>query len=259
MESDALLAGVGLGKQFSALIVLDDVNFSVRAGEAVGIVGPNGAGKTTLLNLLSGAYRPSAGAVLFRGVDVTHFGAAQRCRLGIARSHQIPRPFGGMTLFENVLSPQPTAPASAATKPMIVASMRSACAACCRTLIVGRKRWACSTASGLNSHGPWRPIPRCLLLDEIGGGLTDSEASELVHTIGELQARGIAIVWIEHIVHVLVQVVERLVCLDGGRVIADAEPNAVLADDNCRPPPISEGASRELVGGRTARRTPMAC
>ena len=74
--------------------------------------------------------------------------------------------------------------------------------------------------------------PAVLLLDEIGGGLTDSEANELVRTIGELRGRGIAIVWIEHIVHVLVQVVERLVCLDGGRVIADGAPKAVLANEN---------------------------
>src|SRR5271170_3631691 len=100
--SNALLTGVGLCKQFGALIVLDGIDFSVGAGEAVGIVGPNGAGKTTLLNVLAGAYRPSAGTVRLHGVDVTNVGAAERCRLGIARSHQIPRPFGGMTLFENV-------------------------------------------------------------------------------------------------------------------------------------------------------------
>ena len=232
MESDALLAGVGLGKQFSALIVLDDVNFSVRAGEAVGIVGPNGAGKTTLLNVLSGAYRPSAGAVLFRGVDVTHFDAAHRCRLGIARSHQIPRPFGGMTLFENVFVAATNGASERGDEAydrcidaLGLCGMLSGVNRRAETLgLLDRKRLELARALATN--------PAVLLLDEIGGGLTDSEASELVHTIGELQARGIAIVWIEHIVHVLVQVVERLVCLDGGRVIADAEPNAVLADDN---------------------------
>jgi branched-chain amino acid transport system ATP-binding protein len=90
-----LLVGADVRKQFGALTVLDGVNFALRANEAVGIVGPNGAGKTTLLNVLAGAYRPSAGAVFFKGANVTRFEAAQRCRLGIARSHQIPRPFGG--------------------------------------------------------------------------------------------------------------------------------------------------------------------
>ncbi len=231
MEGDALLAGVGLGKQFSSLIVLDDVNFSVRAGEAVGIVGPNGAGKTTLLNVLSGAYRPSAGTVQFRGADVTHLGAAERCRLGIARSHQIPRPFGGMTLFENVL----VAATNGAGGRGEVAYERCIDAlGLCGMLsdvnrradtlgLLDRKRLELARALATN--------PAVLLLDEIGGGLTDGEADDLVRTIGELRARGITIVWIEHIVHVLVQVVERLVCLDGGRIIADDKPNAVLADD----------------------------
>src|SRR5437879_11881852 len=89
--------------RFGALPVLDRVSFSVADGEAVGIVGPNGAGKTTLLNVLSGALRPEAGVVRFRGADVTGGGAARRCRLGIGPSHQGPRPFGNMTVFENVL------------------------------------------------------------------------------------------------------------------------------------------------------------
>jgi branched-chain amino acid transport system ATP-binding protein len=89
--------------RFGALRVLDQVNFGVASAEAVGIVGPNGAGKTTLLNVLSGSLRPDAGAVRFRGVDVTKASEARRCRLGIGRSHQVPRPFGNMTVFENVL------------------------------------------------------------------------------------------------------------------------------------------------------------
>ncbi|MGH8820203.1 MAG: ATP-binding cassette domain-containing protein, partial [Rhodoferax sp.] len=91
-------------KQFGALVVLDGVGFAVHSGDAIGIVGPNGAGKTTLLNVLSGALNASTGPINFRGTDVTHLDAAQRCRLGIARTHQIPRPFGGMTVLENVLA-----------------------------------------------------------------------------------------------------------------------------------------------------------
>jgi branched-chain amino acid transport system ATP-binding protein len=229
---EPLLTGAGLRKQFGALIVLDGVDFSVGAGEAVGIVGPNGAGKTTLLNVLAGAYRPSAGTIHVRGVDVTHAGAAQRCRLGVARSHQIPRPFGGMTLFENVY----VAAGHGAGEDRDAAYAR-----CIDSLelcgmlpianrraemlgLLDRKRLELARALATN--------PAVLLLDEIGGGLTDSEANELVQTIGELKTRGIAIVWIEHIVHVLVQVVERLVCLDGGRIIANAAPDAVLADAN---------------------------
>src|SRR5207253_4667091 len=98
-----VLAADGIRVRFGALPVLDQVNFGVAPGEAVGIVGPNGAGKTTLLNVLSGSLRPEAGVVRFRGADVTRVSAARRCRLGIGRSHQVPRPFGNMTVFENVL------------------------------------------------------------------------------------------------------------------------------------------------------------
>jgi branched-chain amino acid transport system ATP-binding protein len=101
-ESTSILAAARIRKRFDAVVVLEDVDFVLAAGEAVGIVGPNGAGKTTLLNVLSGALQPNTGTVRFDGADVTGRGVAQRCRLGIARAHQIPKPFGGMTAFENV-------------------------------------------------------------------------------------------------------------------------------------------------------------
>jgi len=101
--TETLIAAEAVQKRFGALVVLDGVDFSVGAGEAVGIVGPNGAGKTTLLNVLAGSLRPDSGRVLLHGDDVTRAGAARRCRLGVGRAHQVPRPFGDMTVFENVL------------------------------------------------------------------------------------------------------------------------------------------------------------
>ena len=229
-QSTPILAAVGVGKRFGALVVLHDVHFALGPYEAVGIVGPNGAGKTTLLNVLAGSQQPNSGSVSFQDADVTALGAAQRCRLGIARAHQVPRPFGGMTVFENVL----VAAASGAGRKgsdayercvdaldrcdLLVAANRRA-----ETLgLLDRKRLELARALVTD--------PVVLLLDEIGGGLTDAEAAELVETIRDLHGRGIAIVWIEHIVHVLVQVVRRLVCMDAGRVIADGEPEAVMAD-----------------------------
>jgi branched-chain amino acid transport system ATP-binding protein len=228
----ALLAGAGLCKQFGALVVLDGIDLTVGAGEAIGIVGPNGAGKTTLLNVLAGAYRPTSGAVFLRGDDVTHSGAAERCRLGVARSHQIPRPFAGMTVFENVYvgasngaGEERDAAYARCIDALDLCGMLPIANRRAETLgLLDRKRLELARALATN--------PAVLLLDEIGGGLTDSEANELVHTIRELRDRGISILWIEHIVHVLVQVVNRLICLDSGRVIADAAPDAVLADEN---------------------------
>jgi len=239
--SDALLAGAGLSKQFGALTVLDGVDFTVAPGEAIGIVGPNGAGKTTLLNVLSGAFPPTVGTIRVRSVDVTRSSAAERCRLGVARSHQIPRPFGGMTLFENVYvaasngaRERGEAAYARCVDALDLCGMLPLANRRAETLgLLDRKRLELARAMATN--------PVVLLLDEIGGGLTDSEASELLHTIGELKARGLSIVWIEHIVHVLVQLVDRLVCLDGGRIIADAEPKTVLADESVIAAYLGEG------------------
>jgi len=225
-----MLAAVEIRKQFGALAALDGVDFAVSAGEAVGIVGPNGAGKTTLLNVLAGTLTPSSGTVVFRDHDVTSVGASRRSRLGIARAHQVPRPFGGMTVFENCFVGATTGGGlrrrhayDRCLEVLELCGLAELGNRRAETLgLLGRKRLELARALATN--------PVVLLLDEIGAGLTDAEAAELVAMIKELRSAGIAIVWIEHIVHVLVQVVERLVCMDTGRVIADGEPAAVMSD-----------------------------
>jgi branched-chain amino acid transport system ATP-binding protein len=229
-EAGVILAAEGVGKSFAGLTVLDRVDFTVGAAEAVGIVGPNGAGKTTLLSLLSGALRPTAGAVRFRGADVTAMAAAQRCRLGIARSHQVPRPFQAMTVFENVLVAATAGGGFArqeaydrAIDALELCAMLGLANRRAETLgLLDRKRLELARALATD--------PVVLLLDEIGGGLTDAEAGELVGTILELRRRNLAVVWIEHIVHILLRVVDRLVCMNAGRIIADGAPRAVMAD-----------------------------
>jgi branched-chain amino acid transport system ATP-binding protein len=229
-EQVPILAAKAVDKRFNALVVLNQVNFSVGAHEAVGIVGPNGAGKTTLLNVLAGAYRPSAGEVFFRGQNVTALPVQERCRQGIARSHQIPRPFGGMTAFENLFVAatnggkfQRAEAYDQSLASLELCGMMHVANRRAETLgLLDRKRLELARALVTD--------PVVLLLDEIGGGLTDAEASELVETIRTLRQRGITIVWIEHIVHVLLQVAERLVCMDAGKIIADGQPDAVLAD-----------------------------
>jgi branched-chain amino acid transport system ATP-binding protein len=229
-EPGALLAARSVQKSFGALCVLEGVDFELASHEAVGIVGPNGAGKTTLLNVLSGALRPDSGSVQFRGADISGLDAARRCRLGIARSHQVPRPFGGMTVFENLVVagtngggfPRARACEQAIDSLRLCAMLHVANRRAETLGLLDRKRLELARALATD--------PQVLLLDEIGGGLTDGEAAQLVDTVRTLRERGIAIVWIEHIVHVLVQVAERLICMDAGRVIADGDPQAVLAD-----------------------------
>jgi len=230
INSEELVSAKTVFKRFGANTVLSGVDFKVHAGEAVGIVGPNGAGKTTLLATLSGSLQLDSGTVHFRGKDVTALDAAQRCRLGIARSHQVPRPFGGMTVFENVL----TAAMHGGGFGRDEAYARSIDAVTlCGMLPVANRRaesLGLLDRKRLELTRALATAPSLLLLDEIGGGLTDGEASELVHTIRTLRERQITIVWIEHIVHVLTQVVERLVCMDAGRVIADGTPQEVFAN-----------------------------
>jgi branched-chain amino acid transport system ATP-binding protein len=225
-----LLEGRGLVKRYGELVVLDGVAFSVGANEAVGVVGPNGAGKTTLLSVLAGSVVPNAGEIRLRGEDVTRLAPNARCRRGIGRAHQVPKPFGGMTVFENLFV---GASAGAGLRG------RAAYARCVEVLelceladlanrradslgLLHRKRLELARALATG--------PAVVLLDEIGAGLTDAEANQLVGTIRELRRRGVAIAWIEHIVHVLIQIVDRLICMDAGRIIADGPPRSVMAN-----------------------------
>jgi branched-chain amino acid transport system ATP-binding protein len=211
--------------------VLDDVTVAVRPGEPLGIVGPNGAGKTTLLDVLAGAQKPNAGTVTLRGEDVTRLGAAARCGLGVGRTHQVPRPFTDMTVYENVLvgatsgagvrgsEAQDRALAALEASGLLPAANRRAA-----TLgLLDRKRLEMARALATD--------PAVLLLDEVAGGLTDEETHALVESIQALGERGLAIVWIEHVVQALLRVARRLVCMSAGKVIAEGDPDAVMRDE----------------------------
>ena len=227
-NSPPILDVQGVGKRFGALQVLSDVNFSMREGEAVGIVGPNGAGKTTFLSVVSGAHRPSGGRIAFSGTEITATPAMKRCQMGLERTHQIPRPFSGLTVFENVhvgaihnsAGGQQDAYRAALDALDLCGMMHIANRPADTIGLLDRKRLELARAVATG--------PRLLLLDEIGGGLTESEAQELVETIRKLTARGISIIWIEHIVHILLQVATRLICMDAGTIIADGDPQAVM-------------------------------
>jgi branched-chain amino acid transport system ATP-binding protein len=219
-------------KRFGGVTVIDDLSLAVDGGEAVGVLGPNGAGKTTMLNLVAGDLRPDRGSVRFGGRDVTGLRTDQRCRLGIARTSQIPRPFVGLSVFENVLAAAVFGTgrpfAERAATPVAVDALErtgllaSANARAGALTLLGRKRLELAKALATT--------PELLLLDEIAGGLTEVEVIELVATITSLRDEGLTIVWIEHIVHALLAVVRRLVVISFGRLIADGEPAVVMAD-----------------------------
>ena len=228
-RTQPVLQGLGLVKRFGKLVVLNRVDFSVGSGEAVGIVGPNGAGKTTLLNVLAGSVSPDEGSVLLYGEQLNRLKPADRCRRGMGRAFQIPRPFVGMTVLENILV------GASAGAQLRRGELYDRCIEvlelCGLSDLANRRAGSLGLLhrKRLEVARALATDPKVLLLDEIGGGLTDAETDDLVALILQLREHGVAIVWIEHIVHVLLQVVTRLVCMDAGTVIADGEPQSVLA------------------------------
>ncbi|QYZ69589.1 ABC transporter ATP-binding protein [Neotabrizicola shimadae] len=226
---------VGLSRSYGALKVTDNVTLGIPRGEALGIVGPNGAGKTTLFNLITGTVAPSSGRVIWRGQDITALSAASRCRAGIARSFQVPQPFAGMTVYENVLTAAifgaglTARAARARTRDVLEATeLADRASRLAGALpLLDRKRMELSRALATN--------PDLLLLDEIAGGLTDQECTALIALIRSINRdHGVTVVWIEHVVHALLAVVTRLVVLDQGRVVMDGDPHTVMASDLVR-------------------------
>jgi len=224
----AILALHGVTKNYGALRVTDDITLSVTAGETLGILGPNGAGKTTLFNLISGDVRTDAGRVEFDGRDVTREPPHRRCRLGIGRSYQIPQPFGAMTVFENLVA----AASFGASRPERETYARAVEILRETVLLTKANRLAGSLTlidrKRLELARALATEPKVLLLDEIAGGLTEHEAGALVNEIKGIKARGVTMIWIEHVVHALLAVADRLFVINFGQRLAEGPPEEVM-------------------------------
>ncbi len=232
--SEPLLSVTDLRKSFGAILVVDGVSFDVAGGEVLGVMGPNGAGKTTMLNLVSGALPSDGGRVTLGGEDLTRLDVVGRSRRGVGRTHQVPRPFEKMSVFENVLVGAVNGGGSMRWRQRDryeqaeIALARSGLTGKANRLagslpLLDRKRLELARALATE--------PRALLLDEIAGGLTEPEVHALVELVLELRASGLAIVWIEHVVHALMATVDQLLALTYGRVIAQGDPVSVMASD----------------------------
>ena len=223
-----------VSKSFGALKVTDGVSVAVPRGEALGIIGPNGAGKSTLFNLITGNLLANEGRIEFLGRDVTRAPAMDRVRMGVGRSFQIPQPFEGLSVFENLLT------AAAFGRGGREAEMVDDCAGILEeTELLGKANVLAGSLSLLDRKRlelarALATGPELLLLDEIAGGLTEGECKALVATIKAIHARGTTIIWIEHVLHALRSVVERLLVLDFGRVIAIGEPDQIIASKEVR-------------------------
>nr|WP_315192228.1 ABC transporter ATP-binding protein [uncultured Albidiferax sp.] len=231
MSAVPILSAQGLSKSFGAVRVIHEISFEVWPGEVLGVLGPNGAGKTTLFNLVSGDVAVDGGKLHFQG-EALKGGEPpfKRCRRGIGRTYQVPRPYSGMTTFENLL----VAAMFGGMQSERVANDR--CAAILDDCGLGDKanqlagsltlldRKRLELARALASG------PKLLLLDEIAGGLTDEESHALVQLVRRIRERQVTVVWIEHVLHALMAVADRLLVLNFGEKIAEGSPQAVMAN-----------------------------
>jgi len=225
-----MLELAAVSRAFGGLIVIDRINFSVEEGEIVGILGPNGAGKTTLFNMIAGVLSPSSGRILFGQRDITGMRAWDRCRLGIGRTYQVPRPFAHMSVFENVL-----VAATHGGRLSLKRARSEAEAVLVRVGLADRAmipagRLGLLDMKQLELAKALAIQPRLLLLDEIAGGLTEAECKVLLGIVDEVHESGVTIVWIEHVIQALRRLVTRLAVLAGGGFIAVGAPHEVLAD-----------------------------
>jgi len=225
-----ILKSTGINKSFGAFQVLHDVDFHVMPGEAVGVVGPNGAGKTTLFSALTGSFPISSGSIEFLNTDITPLSAPARNLMGLSRTYQVPRPFMGLSVFENVLVAAVSGArlsydeASVLAADLLVLTELDANAntPAAAISLLDRKRLELARALATQ--------PQLILLDEIGGGLTEAELDTLIALIKTLIDQGITVVWVEHILHALMRVVTRLVCMTEGRVLAQGDPQEVMSN-----------------------------
>lgn len=229
-----LLALHDVHKSYGAVKVTDGITLAVTEGETLGILGPNGAGKTTLFNLISGDVRADAGRIEYAGQDIGGFKPHRRCHAGIGRSYQVPQPFGAMTVFENLVTAacfgagedERQAWATAHEVLEQTGLMPHANKPAGGLTLLNRKRLELARALATR--------PKLLLLDEIAGGLTEPEARTLVEELRRIKASGMTMIWIEHVVHALLSIADRLFVINFGRRLAEGRPDAVMNDPEVR-------------------------
>lgn len=221
----ALLSLKGIEKSFGSFRALGPVDLDLAPGERLGIIGPNGSGKTTLINCITGVLKPERGSVTLQGIDVSNLPTFKRARMGIARSFQIPRPFAGMTVLENLLVPLDYVH-QVADKHERAHALLASVGLSARAfhpsedlsqLELRKLELARALASG----------PRVLIADEAMAGLSDAEIDEILAILFALNSAGVAIIMIEHIMHAVMRFSQRIVCFETGLLIASGSPQEI--------------------------------
>jgi len=224
-----LLRGESITKKFGGLLVLNGVSFEVNKGEIVGLIGPNGAGKTTLFNIISGVFPPTSGKIIFEGKDITGLKSHQICKLGIARTFQLVRPFSNMSVLENVLSGAlfgrdgTVDLEKARERALSVLDFVGL-----RKMDVLAKNLTLHEEKLLEIARALATNPKVLLIDEVMAGLNAIEIQDTMKLIRRIRDElGVTIIWIEHVMRAVMGLAERVIVLAYGRVIADGKPEEV--------------------------------
>lgn len=225
-----LLSLHAVSKSYGALKVTDNITLSVTQGETLGILGPNGAGKTTLFNLISGDAKVDAGRVVFKCNDMTSVPPHLRCRSGIGRSYQVPQPFSNMSVFENLVTAACFGGGETETQ-----AWETAFEVLNQTGLIALANQPAGSLTLLNRKRlelarALATRPELLLLDEIAGGLTEHEAKQLVEELQRIKSTGVTMIWIEHVVHALLSVADRLFVINFGQELAQGHPHDVMND-----------------------------
>ena len=233
----ALLQIRDVSKSFGGFTALDGVSIAIAGGERFGLIGPNGSGKTTLINCIAGSLRNDAGSIAFDGEEVSRLPAYQRTRRGIARSFQIPRPFASMSVLENLMVPlEYVAHRGLVVTRRTEAGAQDEAMAILRDIGLADKA---ATPSNRLSQVELRKLelaramaahPRLLISDEAMAGLSSNEVSEVLEILFNLNAAGITIIMIEHIMQAVMKFSQRVICLDAGRIICEGAPAAIVAN-----------------------------
>ena len=232
MEEQFLLEVTNLYKHFEGLVAVDHINFSIKKGELVGIIGPNGAGKTTLFNLLSGFHKSDSGQIIFDGKDITNLSPFKISKLGLTRTFQHVRPFKFLTTLENAMVPH--VPKNMFAKP---STLKNKATWSLITVDLAEKK---NYPAFILPHGDLKRLdiaralavnPKLLLLDEPFAGLSLEEAFRVEHAIKDASKKGMTIIIVEHKLKILMKLVNRVLVIHQGRLIADGTPEEITKNE----------------------------
>ncbi|MCD8364713.1 MAG: ATP-binding cassette domain-containing protein [Clostridiales bacterium] len=236
----AILTVKDLGISFGSNHVLKNINFELGEGEVLGVIGPNGAGKTVMLNILTGTLKPTKGNIMFQGREISGQGITERCRGGIGRTFQVPRPFEQMTVFENIMvggvfgagMSEAEAKKKAIEVSKIIKLDDKLDLFAGKLGLLDRKRLEIGRALATE--------PKILLLDEVGGGLTESEVGLIIDLVKTIKKQGVSVIWIEHIIRTMLEGTDRVMLVADGVDVITGAPLDVMN---------SEEVKRVYMGG----------